>query len=259
MMMKKIISVTLILSILSAQFVFSNGEYVEVLSSSEAFAHAKYSFSETIKETPKDFNDFLGSCLIVDRIQMLQALQYLPSAYITMSPELVLKAVESEELDSSSISPKAIRKALIWRAYNKFTYCIRGDSEIDYHGIVQWVARKSGIDDQTIKRASTFALEKEVAEKYFGGIWEHLTPEQRRELIDIVNGDEAEERRQVEERRKAEILWNTLKPIPTVPPDGGRWFFIVLAQSTSEVDTVRAFVMTVNMIKMKKVVNCLER
>ena len=256
--MKKIISVTLILSVLSAQFVFSNGEYVEVLSSSEAFAHAKYSFSETIKETPKDFNDFLGSCLIVDRIQMLQALQYLPSAYITMSPELVLKAVESEELDSSSISPEAIRKALIWRAYNKFTYCIRGDSEIDYHDIVQWVARKSGIDDQTIKRASTFALEKEVAEKYFGEIWEHLTSEQRKELIDSVNGDEAEERRQVEERRKAEIF-NILKPPPTVPTGDVRWFFIVLAQSTSEVDTVRAFVMTVNMIKMKKVVNCLER
>ena len=260
-MMKKIISVTLILSILSAQFALPHQVCAwwwssEVETKTEA---PKYDEGKTRKDTPQDFNDFLDTCTVEECIQMLQALQELPSTYITMSPELVLKAVESEELDRSSISPEAIRKALFLRAYNKLTYCIRGNSEIDYHGIVQWVARKSGIDDQTIKRASTFALEKEVAEKYFGGIWEHLTPEQRRELLDSVNGDEAEERRQVEERR----WWNILKPTPLTVPD------IVLAwwqQSTSEADTVRAFVMTVrafvmtvNMIKMKKVVNCLER
>ena len=69
-----------------------------------------YTFSETRKDSPSDFNSFLNSCSQAELQQMMRALR-----------------------ETGEATPEAIRKALVWRAYNKTTYMFRGDSEVDWN------------------------------------------------------------------------------------------------------------------------------
>ena len=168
-----------------------------------------YIFSQTRKESPQDFNKFLDDCTISERIQMLQALKDLPglkdkyfgklkglppletftdkkrkpSSFNEVLPETVIDAMYQEIIDPEDLSASAVRKALVWRAYNKTTYYFRGDSEIDYHGVVQWTAKKSGVISEQVKSLPTFLLENKIAEKYFEAIWDKLTHEQRIEIL----------------------------------------------------------------------------
>ena len=138
-----------------------------------------YTFSETRRETPQDFNDFLDASTDEERIQMLQALQdlpnlkdeyfgklkglpaldyfttdknkataskpYKPSTFNEVLPETVIDAVKNNIVEESEISAEAVRKALVWRAYNKITYPFRSGEEIDYHDIVQWSAKNQAL------------------------------------------------------------------------------------------------------------------
>ena len=174
-------------------------------------------FSPTRKETPQDFNDFLNACTITERIQMLQALKDLPklkdeyfgtltglpslnhfttdknkatpskplkpSTFNEVSTETVWSAVAHGIIKLEALSVSAVRKALVWRAYNKTTYYFRGDKEVDYHGIVQWVAGKSGVESQQVSNLPTAELENKIAEKYFAALWDKLTTEQRMAIL----------------------------------------------------------------------------
>ena len=191
-----------------------------VLISNPALAAGKYTFSETRKENPQDFNDFLYSCTPIERIQMLQALQALPklkdeyfgkleklpelnyfaknkneasaskplkpATFNEVWPETVLDAVRKDIIKPADIWSPAIRKELVWRSYNKWTYCFRGDDAVDYHGIVQWAAEKNGISKELVSALPTFALERKIAEKYFEMLWDKLSPEQKKEVLDKV-------------------------------------------------------------------------
>ena len=191
-----------------------------VLISNPALAAGKYAFSETRKENPQDFNDFLYTCTPTERIQMLQALQELPklkdeyfgkleklpelnyfaknkneasaskplkpTTFNEVWPETVLDAVRKDIIKPADIGSAAIRKALVWRSYNKLTYYFRGDDAVDYHGIVQWAAEENGISKELVSALPTFALERKVAEKYFEMLWDKLSPEQKKEVLDNV-------------------------------------------------------------------------
>ncbi len=182
-----------------------------------------YTFSQTRKESPQDFNEFLASCTITERIQMLQALKDLPklkdkyfgklrglpalsnfttnkdkttpskplkpSTFNEVLPETVIDAMWEGIIGIEDLSVSAVRKALVWRAYNKTTYLFRGDKEVDYHGIVQWVAEKSDVDKQQVKNLPTYALENKIAEKYFEAMWDKMTYEQR---VAVLNNLEKE-------------------------------------------------------------------
>lgn len=203
-----------------------------VLTFMSGFPAGAYSFSETRKETPQDFNDFLNSCTDVERVQLLQALGALkpsdmlswfpsdyklkdeyfgklkglpklsyfandekkataskplkPETFNDVLPETVIDAISRGIIDKEEISPSAIRKALVWRSYNKVTYMFRGDKEVDYHGIVQWVAGKTGLEKRQINSLPTYTLEMKVAEKYFETLWDQLSTEQRMAVLNNV-------------------------------------------------------------------------
>ena len=184
---------------------------------------AGYTFSQTRKESPQNFNEFLDSCTLTEKIQMLQALKDLPklkdkyfgklrglpaldrfttdkdkatpakplkpATFNEVLPETVIDAMREGIIDFEDLSASAVRKALVWRAYNKTTYLFRGDKEVDYHGIVQWAAEKSGVDAQQVKNLPTFALENKIAEKYFAALWDKMTHEQR---VAVLNNLEKE-------------------------------------------------------------------
>lgn len=178
---------------------------------SSSSSEEKYHFSQTRKETPQDFNDFLEACSVEERIQLLQALKDLPSlkdkyfgqlnglprlehfttdknkitpnrpfkpsSFNEVLPETVLSAVRAGIINDEAISISEVRKALIWRAYNKTTYYFREDKEVNYHEIVQWAAKKSGVNSEQVNNLSTFALE---------AMWDNLDHNQRMAVLNRI-------------------------------------------------------------------------
>lgn len=124
-------------------------------------AEARYVFSDTRKDTPQDFNEFLNECSAGDLQLMRQALK-----------------------DDGDNTPSAIRKALVWRAYNKTTYMFRSDNMVDYHEILKWAAKELGVESRVADNLPTYQLEKEIVMKFFAKLWEDLPPEKKQELVD---------------------------------------------------------------------------
>jgi uncharacterized protein YaaW (UPF0174 family) len=76
-----------------------------------------------------------------------------------------------------------IKKEFVWHSSNILAYPFKDTDEVDYHSVVQWVAKKHGVDSRFIDSDPTFILERRVLEKVFVQLWDGLTPEQRQELI----------------------------------------------------------------------------
>jgi uncharacterized protein YaaW (UPF0174 family) len=72
-----------------------------------------------------------------------------------------------------------------------FTTVFKDKEMVDYDGIVRWVARKYDVESTLVDRATTFELEQQIMLKLFAGIWDKLTPEQRKELLNKVDPDGA--------------------------------------------------------------------
>ena len=228
--------------------------YALILLYSNTLSANAYTFSEYRKETPGDFNLFLDTCNLTDRIQMMQALRDLPSDYNTTNPQNVLWAIHNNKLKYSSISPEAIRKALVWRAYNKLSYYFRGDKYINYHEIVQWVADKLGVDSNFVKSSSTYTLERKVAEKYFEKLWEKLTPEQREELLKNMIGEEEAKKHNITSNFFKGLLSGSIIAITFFSGPLAPFIFLGydIYLQDSEIDTISAFIMTTHMIKNRK-------
>lgn len=201
-----------------------------------------YTFSQTRRESPQDFNEFLDDCTLSERIQIMQALQDLPSDYKNAKPETIIAAINSGRLASSNFSPEAIRKSIVWRAYNKMTYPFRSDKEIDYHGILQWAVGKADITARRINEYSTFRLEKEIAEEYFAKAWDKLTPEERVAVFKMPGAGAM---------RGAQAFGT----MGMSPADAISILFMVKDawdMVSAESDVVSDFIMLVNIIKTRK-------
>ena len=202
-----------------------------------------YTFSDSRKDTPEDFNAFLADCTVSERIQILQSLQALPSEYNTMKPDEVVRAVNSGKLSAEKVSASEIRKAVVWRAYNKITYPFRNDKEIDYHSILQWAAKKSDVTSRRIDEYSTFSLEKEVSQEYFAAVWDKLSPAEKTAVLAGTAGAAA---------LGAGAAYGAIAfsaTIPILPAVIAVW-----GMTSPESGTVSAFIMTVNIIKTRKYV-----
>lgn len=99
----------------------------------------------TRKDSPTDFNTFLASCSVTEKLALLGALGEKAPASVS-------------DYDS------AIRKGLIYRAYSKASYLFRSDKAVDYHEIAVWAAKGLGIEGN-IERLSTFELESKIIRK----------------------------------------------------------------------------------------------
>lgn len=178
-------------------------------------SEAAYVFSSAFKENPQSFTNFLWSCTDEERILLVQSLKDLPSLLkdeyfgsleglpaldkfasdndklLPKKPETfnevpavtVLDAVRKGIIAPERISVASIRKALVWRAYNKLTYYFRSDENVDYHDIVKWAAEKAEVNPTHINSHSTYYLESKIAEKYFEDVWAALSHEKRVELL----------------------------------------------------------------------------
>jgi len=107
-----------------------------------------------------------------------------PKTFNEVGPDVIRKAFEANRLSLADyIDPLALKKQLIWVSSSTITYPFRSN-QVDYHSLVQWVARKKGVPDEQVQALPTFELERKIVDKYFEDLWNRLTPDQRRELLD---------------------------------------------------------------------------
>ena len=189
-----------------------------------------YVFSETRKDTPQEFYEFLDACTAAERVRMLQALgallplseerilmykleklrsfnscwyddpkrivvndMFFDSSLSTndVSPDIILDAVRVGIIDSSAISAKAVRDALVGKAYNEIIYPFKKNKDVDYHGIVRWAAGKTGLSIEKVDNATTFQLEGEIAKSVHAKFGEetprttHRVPDYMKYLVII--------------------------------------------------------------------------
>lgn len=110
-----------------------------------------------------------------------------PNTFNQAPPEVIKRAIKAGRLSAEDyISPRAIKNGLLWVAYSTLKYPFLRTENIHYHEIVQWVAEKKGIEGDQVKALPTFQLERKIIEKYFAEIWDKLTQEQRKELLQRI-------------------------------------------------------------------------
>lgn len=164
----------------------------------------------TRKDTPSDFNALLANCTTTEKLALLGALN---------------------EKTPNSISDynSAIRKGLVYRAYNKLTYLFRDDKNVDYHDIVKWAAEELMIEGN-IDRLSTFELERKILEK--------ASKDSGNDISSVMAGI------------------RTLGAVGTVQTVMMQWTFptsgMVWSLITPNVKDVTTFIMAVHIIKVEK-------
>ena len=177
---------------------------------------------QTQKDTAKDFNSFVASCTLEERILLMQALGGLdydikdkyfgtlkglyslgsyakkkkdasatyplkPETFNDVAPETVVDAIAKGYLKSDIVSRESICKELKSKIHFSGVHWFYSVDNINYHeDVVQWVAGKHDVDKNQIKTLSTFDLERKIVEMYFAEIWDELTEEQRKELLSKI-------------------------------------------------------------------------
>jgi len=106
-----------------------------------------------------------------------------PTSFNEVPAAIVLEAVRAHRIDSELTTPYRILSALVHTCFNEALAVTIDRDKINYHGIVEWVARKKGVAKKQIESADTFELEQAVAKQYLAKIWDQLTVEQRQELL----------------------------------------------------------------------------
>lgn len=177
---------------------------------------------QTQKDTAKDFNSFVASCTLEERILLMQALGGLdydikdkyfgtlkglyslgsyakkkkdasasyplkPETFNDVAPETVADAIAKGYLKSDIVSRENICKELKSKIHFSGVHWFYSVDNINYHeDVVQWVAGKHDVDKNQIKTLSTFDLERKIVEMYFAEIWDDLTEQQRQELLSKI-------------------------------------------------------------------------
>jgi hypothetical protein len=107
-----------------------------------------------------------------------------PRTFNEVGPDVIREAFEKNRLSRDDyISSLALKKQLLWVSSSTITYPFKSN-RVDYHSLVQWVAGKKGVPEEQLQALPTFELEKKIVEKYFEDLWNRLTPEERKELLD---------------------------------------------------------------------------
>lgn len=122
--------------------------------------------------------------------QMHDFLVALPrSTMLSLKKSLqLLQPVDSKNaLSGGEQDALDVQKYALWVSSNIFAYPFRSETELDYHDLVKWVCSKTGVPSDIVDTAPTFMLERKLAELVFAQLWETLTEQQRKELLDKID------------------------------------------------------------------------
>jgi hypothetical protein len=81
-----------------------------------------------------------------------------------------------------------VKREVMWLASNVLTYPFKEKEEYDYHkAILRWLAGEYDVPDRVCIAAPSFVLERKILDALFVKIWDKLTPEQRREILEEID------------------------------------------------------------------------
>lgn len=80
-----------------------------------------------------------------------------------------------------------VLKQLLWVSNDLISYQRSNENNQNYHELVKWVAKSSGVSADIMSNASTFKLEIEIQKQIFVKMWDKLSPEQRLELLSKID------------------------------------------------------------------------
>ncbi len=122
--------------------------------------------------------------------QLFQFLRALPPAAmlnLKQSQGLLKAESKEEELLGPDADARSIQEQLLWLSSNTFSYPFRDATALSYHDVVVWIATKAGVHETLIATSMTFSLERELHKLLFAQLWDRLTPEQRRDLLEKID------------------------------------------------------------------------
>ena len=79
------------------------------------------------------------------------------------------------------VTAEKLKDEFIWASSHWITYSFK--SNADYHEEVKYVAKKLGVHNAECETATTFQLERRIMEKIFANLWDKLSQEQRKQVL----------------------------------------------------------------------------
>lgn len=101
--------------------------------------------------------------------------------------KLILQSLGKEE---EVYDVEQIKRDVRWRASNAVTYPFREKTDYNYHDeILIWLAEEYDVPSNYVHAAPSFVLERKIMDAVFIQIWDKLTPEQRKQVLDSLDKD----------------------------------------------------------------------
>jgi uncharacterized protein YaaW (UPF0174 family) len=127
-----------------------------------------------------------------EREEMLDFLEAVPAPeMLTLKKGMKIlgEKATTSDLKGPRQDAREIQKAAMWAESNIFVYPFRR-TDFHYHDMVMWMAGKLSVPKKLILSESSFMLEREITKAFFAQLWDKLTEEQRRELLDKIDPDD---------------------------------------------------------------------
>lgn len=108
--------------------------------------------------------------------------------------KLILTSLGKKETENYDVTQ--IKKDILWLASNVTTYPFKNKVDYDYHeDIMKWLADEYDVEERYRLAGSTFVLERKILNSIFIQIWDKLTPDQRRQILnDMDKNNEIEDK-----------------------------------------------------------------
>jgi len=128
--------------------------------------------AEVFRIRSKEFDDFLDSCGLEEKIQLALSLDMISQEDADIK--------NSKNWLKLGITKEKIKQKVAYLSYHLLNLGQDGSS-IDYHDIVKWVAGSLGIKT---KGKGTMSLEEDVVKQFMAKIWDSLNTDQRLSVLE---------------------------------------------------------------------------
>jgi uncharacterized protein YaaW (UPF0174 family) len=106
---------------------------------------------------------------------------------IQKSLELVAHDAKDVQITDREKAQREVQTGLLWVSSHLVSYPFRNEAKIQYHELVKWVGSDLGVDQWILDTQPTLVVERAIQEKLFVDIWDKMSKDQRRELLEKID------------------------------------------------------------------------
>ncbi len=147
-----------------------------------ALGYGGYKFLGQNKAQPTDpLYPYVKPMLFWSANELTDFLSHLDGA----RQKLVLASIQKE---NDTFNADEVKKQVQWLASNVATYPFKDKVGYHYHDeILKWLANEYHVQGNYINAAPTFLLERKILDALFVEIWDKLTPDQRKKILEAID------------------------------------------------------------------------